>query len=121
MLILEAMAEEEGVLVPHEVLEFIAQEVSGDVRRLQAALVGLLAQSSLTNRPMGLGLAMEVLGQISIRRKQVTIEDIRDMVAKTYGLEMALFVGKCRRKNVTRPATWLCSSAASILTPRLQP
>ena len=111
VLILKAMAGEEGVLVPEEVLELLAQEVTGDVRRLQSALVGILAQSALTCRPMDLKLAMEVLGQISTRRKRVTIEDIRDTVAKIYGLEMSLFVGKCRRKNVTKPrnlAMFMC-------------
>ena len=111
VLILRAMAEEERVVVPLEVLELLAQDISGDVRRLQSALAGLLVQSSLANRAMDLGLAREVLGQISARRKRVTIEDIRDMVAKIYGLETGVLAGKSRRKNVTRPrglAMYIC-------------
>jgi chromosomal replication initiator protein len=109
--ILECMAHEEGINVDREVLEYLAQEVFGDVRRLQSALVGVMAKGSLTNRNIDISLAQEVLGTISQRRRRVSIEDIRDTVAKVYKLDMSLFVGKCRRKNVTRPrnmAMYLC-------------
>ena len=70
--ILRRQAAQEGIAVPQEVLEFLAQEIPDDVRRLRSALVGLMARSSLTGRPLDLGLAAEVLGQLSARLRRVS-------------------------------------------------
>jgi len=109
--ILQGLAAEEGVTVESEVLEYLAQHVSSDVRRLQSALVGLLAQGSLTGRPMDLGLAAEVLGHIAQELKRVSPEQILALVAQVYGLEKTLLIGKSRKRAVTRPrniALYLC-------------
>ncbi len=101
--ILEHLAAEEGQVVDPEVLEFLAQVISGDVRRLQSALVGLLARSSLTGRPLDLRLAGEVAGHLADRLRLLTPEDILKLVCKAYGLEAALLTGKTRRRAVARP------------------
>ncbi len=80
--ILERMAADEGVRVAPPVLEYLASEVVGDVRRLQSALLGCLAQGSLGNRTLDLGLAAEVLGQLNLRLKRLSPEAIRDHVAQ---------------------------------------
>ncbi len=101
--ILERLAKEEGVQVDLEVLEYLAQEITDDVRRLQSALVGLMAKGSLTGRPLDHRLAAEVLGQMAVRLRRVTPEQIRDLVARTYGLEVSVLTGKGRSRAVTRP------------------
>jgi chromosomal replication initiator protein len=109
--ILEAMARDEGVGVERQVMEYLAQELDGDVRRLQSALVGLMAKGSLTGRPMDLALAAEILGQVQRQLRRVTPEQIRDMVAQAYGFSILELTGKSRRKAVSRPrnlALYLC-------------
>ncbi len=101
--IVARQAAEEGMDVPQPVLEFLAQEIPNDVRRLRSALVGLLARSSLAGRPLDLKLAAEVLGSISARLAQNTPEQIRDLVASVYGLEPQVLTGKSRKKSVVRP------------------
>ncbi len=109
--ILEHLASEEGVAVERDILEYLAQELAGDVRRLQSALVGMLAKGSLTRRPLDLGLAAEVLGHMHLQLRRVTPEHILEIVAKAYGLESSALTGKSRRKAITRPrnlALFLC-------------
>lgn len=101
--ILARQAAQEGLAVPREVLEFLAQEIPDDVRRLRSALVGLMARSSLTGRPLDLSLAAEVLGQLAARLRRVSPGQIRDMVATVYGMELKLLTGKSRKKAVVRP------------------
>ncbi|MCB2191975.1 MAG: chromosomal replication initiator protein DnaA [Deltaproteobacteria bacterium] len=101
--ILRRHASQEGIHVPEEVLEFLAQEIPDDVRRLRSALVGLMARSSLTGRPLDLSLAAEVLGQLAARLRRVSPNQIRDLVANVYGLELKLLTGKSRKKAVVRP------------------
>jgi chromosomal replication initiator protein len=109
--ILQGMAQEEGLAVPQEVMEYLAEEITGDVRRLQSALVGLAAKGSLVGRPLDLRLAAEILGQMHLQLRRVSTEQIRDLVARLYGLEPQVLTGKTRRKAVTRPrnlALYLC-------------
>ncbi len=101
--ILERQASQEGIPVPREVLEFLASEIPGDVRRMRSALVGLMARASLAGRPLDLNLAAEVLGGISARLARHTPEKIRDLVASVYGLEPEVLTGKSRKKTVVRP------------------
>jgi len=109
--ILEAMASQEGAAVGHEVLEYLAEHAPGDVRRLQAALVGLLAQGSLTRRPLDLRLAAEVLGSLRQDLRRLTPQKILAAVATAHGLEPAALTGKSRKQAITRPrnlALYLC-------------
>jgi len=109
--ILRNLAREEGVSVDQEVLEYLAQHVSSDVRRLQSALVGLMAQGSLTGRPMDLRLAGEVLGHLALELKRISPVQILSLVAQVYNLDQAVLTGKSRKKTITRPrnlALYLC-------------
>lgn len=109
--ILEAMAGQEGAAVGHEVLEYLAEHAPGDVRRLQAVLVGLLAQGSLTRRPLDLGLAAEVLGSLRQDLRRLTPQKILAAVAIAHGLDPAALTGKSRKQAITRPrnlALYLC-------------
>ncbi|MCF8033858.1 MAG: chromosomal replication initiator protein DnaA [Desulfarculaceae bacterium] len=101
--ILERQAAQEGVQVPKPVLEFLAQEVPGDIRRMRSALVGILARGSLAGRPLDLKLAAEVMGSISANLARHTPEHIRDLVASVYGMTPAVLTGKSRKKSVVTP------------------
>jgi chromosomal replication initiator protein len=100
--ILERLAQEEQADVDHEVLEFLAQEVTGDVRHLQSALVGLIAKASFTGRTVDLRMAGEMLGQIASRPAALTPERVLEILAKVYGLEPTTIIGKSRAKAITR-------------------
>ncbi|MBI5522703.1 MAG: chromosomal replication initiator protein DnaA [Desulfarculus sp.] len=109
--ILEAMAQGEGATVDRQVLECLAERLTQDVRRLQSALIGLLAKASLTRRPLNLELAQEVLGCLASDLRRLTPERIRDQVAQAYGLTPASLAGRSRRQAITRPrnlALFLC-------------
>ena len=60
--ILQMKAEEDGLLLDEEVIEYIARSRKTSVRQLEGALIKLLAFSSLTRREISLGLAREALG-----------------------------------------------------------
>ncbi|MFZ5587036.1 MAG: chromosomal replication initiator protein DnaA [Thermodesulfobacteriota bacterium] len=109
--ILEQLAHEEGVAVAPEVLECLAERIDSDVRRLQAALIGLLARASLTGRSLNLALAEETLMDLRAELRRLSTAKILDLVAKTHGLEPSALTGKSRKQVITRPrnlALYLC-------------
>ncbi len=109
--ILQREARALGVVAPLEPLEYLAETITTDIRRLLSALSGMLAKSSLTSRPMDIKLAAEVAGQISCELRRLSPERILAEVAKAYGLNQETLTGKSRKKIHTRPrnvAMYLC-------------
>ncbi len=109
--ILAQICSHEKASVDAEVLEYIAERVRGDIRRLYAALMGLLSQGSLTGRPLDLELAREVLKQAALTRRRLTPGQIGLSVAAAYGMPMDELASRSRRRAVTRPrnlAMYLC-------------
>lgn len=109
--ILQREARALGVVAPLEPLEYLAETITTDIRRLLSALSGVLAKSSLTARPIDVRLAAEVAGQISCELRRVSPERILAEVAKAYGMDEGTLTGKSRKKVHTRPrnvAMYLC-------------
>ncbi|MFH1058318.1 MAG: helix-turn-helix domain-containing protein, partial [Pseudomonadota bacterium] len=109
--ILAQLAQEEGVAVPPEVLECLAERIDADVRRLQAALIGLLARASLTGRTLNLALAEETVLDLRAELRRLSPAQILALVASAHGLEPGALTGKSRRQAITRPrnlALYLC-------------
>ena len=109
--ILGRMAQDEGAYVEPEVLEYLAEQIAGDVRRLQSALVGMLARSSLTGQSLNLRMAAEVVGQIEVALRRVSPGEIMELVCRVYSMDKDTLTGKSRRKLVTHPrnlAMYLC-------------
>jgi len=59
--ILERMVKEKGIEVPRDVLAFVAEVCSSNVRELEGGLNRIVAYSSLMDTPIDLGTAREVL------------------------------------------------------------
>jgi len=102
----------EGVSIGEDVLDLLASQVFGNVRRLEGLLVNLIAKSSLLCRPINLELALEVIGSLQkAENHQVTIDRIQSLVAQQYHLEVDQLVSRSRRKSVCYPrqlAMYLC-------------
>ena len=61
MAILQAKVRNEGLLIPEEVIEYIAKNVTDNVRELEGVVVSLLAQSTLTKTEINIELAERVI------------------------------------------------------------
>ena len=52
MAILQQKAQEEGVEIPGDILEYIARHVTSSVREIEGCLISLLAKVTLDNREL---------------------------------------------------------------------
>ena len=103
--ILRKKAENEGILVPDGVAEFIAQRVPTNIRELEGALVRVVAYASLTRSTVSVELANEVLRDLlpAARSRVVTIQAIQLSVAEFFGLRVEEMRAKRRTKGVAFP------------------
>ena len=101
--ILQRKAEDDGVDLDQEVIEFIAHNIKSNIRELEGALIRLLAHASLHQRELDLGLAKEVLRDL-MQDVQVnlTIEEIQRIVCEYMEIDENLVRDKTRKREVVR-------------------
>jgi len=91
----------EGLEIPNEVFEFIAENVKDNVRDLEGVLVSLMATSVHTNREIDIPLARQVISQmISLERKQITIKQIQETVCRYFNLDETLINTRSRKREI---------------------
>ncbi len=101
--ILRTKAEEGDIVIPDEVLEYIARNCRSNVRELEGAVIKLLAYSSLTQRDITPELAREALGGVLTPSAERTPEAIQKRVASEYGVAVEALGSRRRTKEVTVP------------------
>lgn len=103
--ILRKKVEAGGIAVPDEVLSFIADRISSNIRELEGALIRVIAYSSLTRHAIDIELAQSVLKDIFPERslRPITIGSIQQEVCKFYGIGMSDLVGNKRSQNIVYP------------------
>lgn len=99
--ILYKKLESEGTKLPDNVVRFIADRVSTNIRELEGALIRLLAYASLKNEPVDMELAEKVLSDsFSSRKKEVTIEAIQKKTAEFYNINLEMMTAKKKTSNI---------------------
>jgi chromosomal replication initiator protein len=100
--ILSRKAEERGVHVPTPVLEHVAENITGDVRRLKSAVDCLLARSTLLGEPVSMRLAQEVLQDLKAVAPRLSVSQIQKVVCEYYQVNLRELLGKSRQKKLVR-------------------
>jgi chromosomal replication initiator protein len=94
-----------GVELPEEILNFLANRIRTNVRRLEGALVRVASYASLTGHRLSLevveGLLREVLHEEG--RYSITIEVIQKKVAEHFDIRLADMASKRRPENIAFP------------------
>ncbi len=99
--ILKKKAEADGVYIDDKIAEFIAENITSNIRELEGSLIRLLAYSSLYGRDISLEMASEVLGDtIRKRNSLITIEFIQKLVSEHFSIQLNSLIGNSRRKEV---------------------
>lgn len=108
--------------IDDEVLTFIAQNYSTDVRQLEGALTRLFFYVTTINKSevINLPLAMEALKNITPPKRSnssIAVEDIKKVVCDYYGLTLQQLTGSSRMSAITTPrfiAIYLCRSMLNM-------
>ncbi|MBK8505771.1 MAG: chromosomal replication initiator protein DnaA [Saprospiraceae bacterium] len=101
MAILESKMMDEGQEISNDVVEFICYNIQNNIRELEGVFVSLLAQASLNRREIDLDLAREVIQKFVTQiTKQVTVENIKDLVAEYFELPVEKLHGKTRKRSI---------------------
>ncbi len=121
--ILNMKADQNNIKLPEEVIYFLANSISNNVRELEGYLIRIGAYSSLTSTPINIEMAKKVLKDILIENsKEITIEKIQKKVAEHYQIKIVELKSSKRLKNIVFPrqvAMYICRKLTSLSYPEI--
>ncbi len=101
--VLQRKAEEDGLRLPRDVIEFIAHNVRANIRELEGSLIRLLAYAAVRRKEIDLVLAREALrdlvGETPIN---ITVDEIARIVCEYFHVPLELLKAKTRKREVVQ-------------------
>ncbi|WP_159723119.1 chromosomal replication initiator protein DnaA [Enterococcus sp. CSURQ0835] len=102
--ILRKKAQAENLEIPDDTLSYIAGQIDSNIRELEGALVRVQAFATTNKTDITTSLAADALKSLkSLGNSQLTIEQIQEVVAKYYHLQVKDLKGKKRVKMIVVP------------------
>jgi chromosomal replication initiator protein len=101
--ILKNKIKHDGLPISDDVAEFVAKNVSENVRDLEGVLASLMFRATTLKKEVTLDLASKVLStSVNIERKQITIDLIKEKVCAFYNMDVQLLQAKCRKREIVQ-------------------
>ena len=115
----------DGIVMANDVMEYIANNVTSNIRDIESSLIQLLAQSTLNKREITVDLAKEVIEkQIKNTKREISIDYIQKVVCNFFNISPDQMHHNTRKRETVQArqvAMYFCksltkSSLASIGT-----
>jgi chromosomal replication initiator protein len=101
--ILKQAALSSGTTIPDEVVQYLASELTEDVRQLKSGFIGVAAKASLLGSDVDITLARSIVQNIVTSRQGITLDSIKRLVCKYYDVTLADLISRSRRQAIVRP------------------
>lgn len=96
--ILQRLVRKDGLDIPEDVIEYVAENVQDNVRELEGVVHSMLAYSVVHGTNIDLDFARKILkANTRYRRRALNIEDIVEAVCRHYKVSHEELYGQCRK------------------------
>lgn len=93
----------DGLSIPEDVIDYIAESVTENVRDLEGIIVSLMAHSIINNREIDMNLARRVVEQsIKFEKKRITVKKIQETVSDFYNINKDLIQSSSRKREIVQ-------------------
>lgn len=102
-LILERKARNNQLPLTEELIEFLAENIRGDIRHVESAIVGLKAKASLLRTVPDLDMVKEVVAGIVGHAQKLNADLIRDFISRQFKVSVNDLRSKSRKQTISFP------------------
>lgn len=105
MAILRKKLEREDVKIPNDVTQYVANNITSNIRELEGAVNKIIAYSTLVHKEINLELAEEALKDLIYPKENpsITIENIIQIVSQHYNISPHDITSKKRPREISYP------------------
>ncbi len=115
--ILQAKAEQKSLNLKQEVMEFLANKITNNVREMEGALNRLAVHASIQDSKISVDLVKDVLKDLlRTNSRKITIDEIQKKVVEHYNIKLSDMHSPRRSRSVARPRQVAMYLAKSITT-----
>lgn len=117
MAILARKVQEEGLSIDNSILEYIASNISSNIRELQGAITKVIALSKLRHKDITMDLAKQALADMinPDKKREITIDFIIETVADHFSITPNDIVSSKRNNSIAHPRQ-ICMYLSAELT-----
>lgn len=102
--ILVSKIRKDGLVIPPEVVQYIAQHVESSVRELEGIINSIMAYSVVDNCEIDLQLTQRIVARaVNLEQKGLSVDDIISAVCNRYGVKAKELMSKSRKQAVVLP------------------
>ena len=102
--ILVSKIRKDGLVIPPEVVQYIAQHVESSVRKLEGIINSIMAYSVVDNCEIDLQLTQRIVARaVNLEQKGLSVDDIISAVCNRYGVKAKELMSKSRKQAVVLP------------------
>jgi chromosomal replication initiator protein len=122
--ILRNKQEQLNLNLPEEIINYLAEKIRSNIRRLEGALIRAVSYSSLTGRPLTIEVLEYLLRDTLDQEKQetLTMEEIQKVVADHFDLRLADMTSNRRPQSIAFPrqvAMYFCRELTAHSLPTI--
>ena len=115
--IIQAKAEQKSMKLTTDVLEFLADKITNNVREMEGALNRLAVHASLQDSDITVDLVKDVLKDLlRTNSRKITIDEIQKKVVEHYNIKLSDMHSPRRSRSIARPRQVAMYLAKSITT-----
>ena len=101
--ILSAKCRRDGLKIPADVIQYIAETANGSVRDLEGVVNSLMAYSIVYNTNVDMRLAERIIKRaVKVDNHPLTIDEILEKVCKHYNVEQRQVFSKSRKRDLVQ-------------------
>ncbi len=91
------------VNIPDQVIEFVAQSITSNIRELEGAFLQVVTQAQASGENITVDLAAKALGKVQNEKPQTTVREILKVVAEHFAISQNDLKGERRLKEIVFP------------------
>jgi len=93
----------DGVDMPEEIIEFLANNIKTNIRELEGAIISLIAHSSFNRREITLDLARKIVDNyVKHTKREVSIDYIQKVVSDYFQMDVDTLQSKTRKRHIVQ-------------------
>lgn len=93
----------DGVDMPEEIVQFLANNIKTNIRELEGAIISLIAHSSYNKQEITLDLAKTLVeNYVKNTKREVSIEYIQKVVSDYFSMDVETLQSKTRKRHIVQ-------------------
>jgi len=101
--ILKKKAYNDGIELHEDIFEYLATNITNNIRELEAVLISLYAQSTLNRKEITLELARQMIDKlVKHTSREITIDYIQKIVCDYYRIPIDIMQSKTRKREIVQ-------------------